>query len=82
MYLCSCKGLTEREIREIASELARSGLPSVDSFLQILQLDSDEACGLCAQSPERFIALAMEEWERSRVKYEDSTPDRRPGWRK
>ena len=75
MYLCSCKGLTDSDIREIAGQLALSGIPSVDSLLGILQLFSDDACGLCAQAPEQFIELAVEEWALLRVEYQDSRLD-------
>ena len=75
MYLCSCKGLTDSDIREIAARLALSGMPSVESLLQVLQLDSDEACGLCAQAPEQFVELAVQEWGRLRVEYKDSRLD-------
>ena len=72
MFLCSCKGLTDSDIRELAGELALSGIPSVESLLQVLQLSSDDACGLCAEAPEQFIELAVAEWGRLRVEYEDS----------
>ncbi len=71
MYLCSCKGLTDSDIRELAGKLALSGSPSVESLLRVLQLSSDDACGLCAEAPEQFIELAVEQWGLLRVEYED-----------
>lgn len=75
MYLCSCKGLTDSDIREIAHKLALAGIPSVESLLGVLQLYSDDACGLCGEAPEQFIDVAVEEWGRLGVEYEDSRLD-------
>ena len=71
MYLCSCKGLTDTKIREIAGQLAIGGIPRVDSLMLMLQLDDEDACGLCASAPEYFIELAVTEWTLLGVSYED-----------
>ena len=75
MYLCSCKGLTDSDIREIARKLALSGMASVESLLQVLQLHDDDACGLCGEAPEQFIDVAVAEWALLRVEYQDSRLD-------
>jgi len=62
--MCSCKGLTDSDIRAIAREFGRDGVPSVEAFLLYLDLNHEDACGLCAQAPEDFSALAVEEWQR------------------
>ena len=62
MYVCLCKALTDSDVRLIARTLAGSGVRSIDDFLAFLDLDNISGCGLCAQEPEQFIALATSEW--------------------
>jgi hypothetical protein len=69
VYLCSCKGLTESDIKAIAQEFARAGVPAIGAFLQYLDLNHEDGCGLCAQAPEDFSELAVEEWLRLGIEY-------------
>jgi hypothetical protein len=69
VYICSCKSLTESDIKAIAHEFARAGFPAIDAFLQYLDLNHEDACGLCAQAPEDFSELAVEEWLRLGIEY-------------
>jgi hypothetical protein len=59
-------------VQAIARDLARSGVPSIDAFLRFLDLENEDACGLCAQAPEHFTELAVGEWRRLGVRYEIS----------
>jgi bacterioferritin-associated ferredoxin len=62
MYVCFCKALTEQDVRDLARSLRAAGITSVESFLSLLDLDDTESCGLCADDPEPFVALALSEW--------------------
>ena len=76
MYLCSCKGLTESDVMAIARDFARQGdVPSIEAFILYLDLNHEDACGLCAQAPEDFSELAVEEWLRLGITYRVSDWD-------
>jgi bacterioferritin-associated ferredoxin len=60
MYVCLCKGLTEADVRDAAK--ARAADRDIAAFLVALDLESEEACGLCAGDPQPFIELAHLEW--------------------
>jgi hypothetical protein len=44
----------------------------VESFLASLDLDNSDFCGLCAQAPDQFAEIAVREWVRSGVRYEEA----------
>ncbi len=57
MYLCLCKGITERAVRR----LGQAGPVSAPGLLLALGLDDDHCCGRCAREIDEFVALAEEE---------------------
>ena len=64
MYLCSCKGLSESDVREVARVLASSPSSSPSGLLlESLGLHDDDACGLCAEDPDLFLTVAVSEWQ-------------------
>ena len=54
MYVCLCKGLTERDVRD-----AGQG-PSVnpESLVRCLGLDDEECCGRCAEKIDEIVTIA------------------------
>jgi bacterioferritin-associated ferredoxin len=62
VYVCLCKGLTESQVADTAGACADAGEAKHCSFLSALHLDSDDACGYCAEDPGVLLAIAGEVW--------------------
>lgn len=54
MYVCLCRGLTERDVREAALAGATTG----PVLIARLGLDDPRCCGRCARGIDRYVALA------------------------
>jgi bacterioferritin-associated ferredoxin len=55
MFVCSCKAITESQIRR----MSRGGLP-LPVIARELGLDDEECCGRCLRDLDRLIMLARE----------------------
>jgi bacterioferritin-associated ferredoxin len=55
MYVCICKGVTERQIREVAAR----GAHSLKDLRRELGVASE--CGKCAEEAKRCLKAALEE---------------------
>jgi bacterioferritin-associated ferredoxin len=75
LYLCSCKGLDDSDVRAWAERIALAGAPSVQLFIESLELDGEQLCGLCAQAPEQFAEIAVEEWTRLGLQFQALPPE-------
>jgi bacterioferritin-associated ferredoxin len=56
VYACSCRQITEAEVRRVG----RSGINRPDNLVHTLGLDDASCCGRCALDIERFVELARE----------------------
>ena len=63
MYVCSCRQITEAEVRQVG----RSGVIRPDNLVHTLGLDDASCCGRCATDIERFVELAREGLEQMPV---------------
>ena len=55
MYFCSCKGITDWQVREVAES---GGIATIEQLIQALGLDDKECCGKCARQYQRLMVLA------------------------
>jgi bacterioferritin-associated ferredoxin len=63
MYVCLCRGLTERDVRRAA----RSGHTTGPQLIATLGLDDPFCCGRCVRNVEQYVALAQAEVARPAV---------------
>jgi bacterioferritin-associated ferredoxin len=54
MYLCVCKGLTERDV----AAAGRAGCVTAEALLNALGLEDTVCCGRCACNIDDFVAVA------------------------
>jgi bacterioferritin-associated ferredoxin len=57
MYVCLCRGLKERDVREAA----REGHTTRDALIARMGWDDPCCCGRCARNADRFVLLALDE---------------------
>jgi bacterioferritin-associated ferredoxin len=60
MYVCLCRGLTERDVRRAA----RAGVTTGPALIATLGLDDPRCCGRCARAVDQYLALAQDECAR------------------
>lgn len=56
MIFCSCKAISEDEVRELGAR----GIVRGQILIAVLGLDAPECCGRCARDVERLEAVARE----------------------
>lgn len=61
MFLCSCKAITDAQVRT----LGMRGVVSGPALIEALGLDSPECCGRCVREIERFAQVAQSAHVRS-----------------
>ena len=61
MYVCLCRGLTEKDVRRAA----RAGATTAPVLIATLGLDDPVCCGRCARTIGRYVALAQDECARA-----------------
>jgi len=54
MYVCLCRAITDRRVRE----LGRAGVTSPPGLIEALGLDDEECCGYCMHHIERMVEIA------------------------
>ena len=54
VYVCLCRGLTEKDVRRAA----RAGATTGPVLIATLGLDDPRCCGRCARAIDRYVALA------------------------
>jgi bacterioferritin-associated ferredoxin len=54
VYVCLCRGLTERDVERAA----RAGATTGPVLIATLGLDDPRCCGRCARATDRYVALA------------------------
>jgi bacterioferritin-associated ferredoxin len=57
MYVCLCRGLKERDVRQAA----REGHTTAEALVARLELDDPSCCGRCARNIRQFVLLALDE---------------------
>jgi bacterioferritin-associated ferredoxin len=60
MYLCLCKGITESDVKRLASY----GTTTAQALIVALGLSDDDCCGRCLLEIEVFVEVAASEWLR------------------
>lgn len=54
MYICLCKAITDRRVRQLGQE----GVDSPRGLIEALGLDDEECCGFCMHHIGRMVAIA------------------------
>lgn len=57
MYVCLCKGITAKRVREVGE----AGVDTPHAIVQYFGLDSDECCGFCEHNIIRLVAISRGE---------------------
>lgn len=57
MYICLCKGLTEKDVQRVA----RTESITAEILIKELGLDDPRCCGRCARNVDDLLALARGE---------------------
>ena len=57
MYVCLCKGITEKDLHRAA----RAGVVTADGLTRTFGLDDTACCGRCVRNIDELVALARGE---------------------
>ena len=74
MYVCLCKGITAKQVREVGE----TGITTPQSLVRHFALDDDECCGFCEHNIYRLVAISRGEdpmkWGQFKLHPEYSVP--------